>query len=490
MPKPLLCVTVTAATTVELCARRDAVQDADLIELRLDSVADPSAAAALKGRRRPVIVTCRPTWEGGAFRGSEEERKQILTEALALGAEFVDIEWSAGFDDLIAARSGRGIIVSKHTFDGMPANLAGDVAAMRATGAEVVKVAATPSCLADTLRLRAAGCAAAASGTMVVVGMGDYGIASRVLPSHFGSAWTYAGSLRSIGQISASTLLNEFRFRTHSDQTALYGLAARATGYSLSPVMHNAAFAAGGYDAVYVPLPATSADDFVAFAHTMGLRGASITIPYKVALLDAIDDVDPSARRIGAINTIRVGDDGRWTGANTDVSGFLAPLKDVPLAGMRASVLGAGGAARAVAVALSSTGASVCIHARRREEADRIAAVVDAAVGPWPPACGSWDLLVNCTPVGMYPHPDESPVPADRLTGRYVYDLIYKPMQTRLLRDAASAGCATIGGLDMLVAQAEAQFLWWTGTAAVDGVMRAAALKKVAEWTRDEDHVV
>ncbi len=490
MPKPLLCVTVTAATTAELCARRDAVADADLIEVRLDSVVDPTAAAVLQGRRRPIIVTCRPTWEGGAFRGSEEERKRILTDAIDRGAEYVDIEWSAGFDDLIASRHGRGIIVSKHTFDGMPANLTGDIAAMRGTGAEVVKVAATPSCLADTLRLRAAGCAAAGGGSLVVVGMGDYGLASRVLPSRFGSAWTYAGSLRSIGQLSAAALLNEYRFRSHSDETALYGLAARSVGHSLSPVMHNAAFGAAEDDAVYLPLPATSAEDFVAFAHTMRLRGASVTIPYKVALLDAIDDVDPSARRIGAINTIRVGDDGRWTGANTDASGFLAPLRDVPLAGLRASVLGAGGAARAVAVALSSAGAAVTVHARRRPEAERIAAIADATVGPWPPDAGSWDLLVNCTPVGMYPHPDESPLPADRLTGRYVYDLVYKPMTTRLLRDAASAGCRTIGGLDMLVAQAEAQFSWWTGKPAAAGVMRAAALKKVAEWTRDEDHVV
>src|SRR5215470_13586975 len=104
MSKPLLCVTVTAATTAELRRRRDEVADADLIELRLDSVADPDAAGALAGRRRPVIVTCRPTWEGGHFDGSEEERKRVLSEALTLGAEYVDLEWRGGFDDLITAR--------------------------------------------------------------------------------------------------------------------------------------------------------------------------------------------------------------------------------------------------------------------------------------------------------------------------------------------------------------------------------------------------
>src|SRR5262249_11068949 len=138
MSKPLLCVTVTAETTAELRAGRDAVVDADLVELRLAPGRDPAPAAALDGRRRPVIVTCRPTWEGGLFAGSEEERKRILADALALGAEYVDIEWRAGFDDLIAQTGGRRIIISSHDFDGVPADLAARIPAMRTTGAAVV----------------------------------------------------------------------------------------------------------------------------------------------------------------------------------------------------------------------------------------------------------------------------------------------------------------------------------------------------------------
>src|SRR5262252_2467486 len=153
MSKPLLCVTVTAETTAELRARRDAVVDADLVELRLDTVRDPAAAAALDGRRRPVIVTCRPTWEGGSFAGSEEERKRILADALALGAEYVDIEWRAGFDDLIAQTGGRRIVLSSHDFSGVPADLAARAQAMRATGAEVIKIAAQMTSLSDCVPL-------------------------------------------------------------------------------------------------------------------------------------------------------------------------------------------------------------------------------------------------------------------------------------------------------------------------------------------------
>jgi shikimate dehydrogenase len=254
--------------------------------------------------------------------------------------------------------------------------------------------------------------------------------------------------------------------------------------------MHNAAFGATGIDAVYLPLPARTADDFVTFARALGVKGASITIPHKVALFDRVDEVDGVARRVGAINTVRaIG--GRWAGTNTDVEGFLKPLAErATLEGLRASVLGSGGAARAVAVALTSSGCRVRIHGRSREHAERAAAVTSADVGAYPPERGSWDLLVNCTPVGMYPHVDETPIDAAELTGQYVYDLIYNPTVTRLLREAARAGCQTIGGLEMLVAQAREQFHWWTGVDPPAEVMREAAAKRLAEFMRDEDYVV
>jgi shikimate dehydrogenase len=254
--------------------------------------------------------------------------------------------------------------------------------------------------------------------------------------------------------------------------------------------MHNAAFAATRLDAVYLPLPATSADDFVRFGRAFGIKGASVTVPHKVSLFDRVDEVYAVARRVGAINTIRV-EDGRWLGGNTDVGGFLEPLAErVPVAGLRAAVLGAGGSARAVIVGLSSSGARVTVHARNRRQAEEAAVIGSATAGPFPPAPGTWDLLVNCTPAGMYPNVDETPLEAAALTGRYVFDLVYNPATTRLLREAARAGCQTIGGLEMLVAQAREQFQWWTGVRPPNGVMRDAATKRLAEFMHDEDYVV
>jgi shikimate dehydrogenase len=241
---------------------------------------------------------------------------------------------------------------------------------------------------------------------------------------------------------------------------------------------------------VYLPLRAVDVDDFAAFARGIGLKGASVTIPFKVALYEHVDEAYATARRIGAINTIRIVD-GRWLGGNTDVSGFLRPLQDrhVSLRGLRAAILGAGGAARAVAIALASSGVDVRVHARNRARAEQVAMIGSGAAGPWPPEPGSWDLLVNCTPVGMYPDPDRSPVGAEALTGRLVYDLVYSPKTTRLLREAEHAGCETIGGLEMLVAQAGEQFAWWTDMRPPAGAMRAAAERRLAEFEIDEHHV-
>ena len=480
-----LCVTVTASTTAELCRKRDAVTDADLIELRLDTVSDPSVAGALAGRRTPVIVTCRPAWEGGAFKGSEGERKQILADALSRGAEYVDVEWRARFDDLIAQTGGRRIVLSAHDYLGVPIDLTARVHAMRSTGAEVIKIAATMTSLSDCVPLLDLGAQSGRQSGLALIGMGPYGLATRVLAGRFGSVWTYAGALREIGQLSAHTLLKDYHFRSVTDTTEIYGVAGGSVQHSVSPAMHNAAFRAAHVDAVYLPLPAVSAADFATFGRALGISGASVTIPLKVSLFDLVDEVYAVARRIGAINTIRT-ENGRWIGGNTDASGFLAPLHErVSLKGLRASVLGAGGAARAVTVALASSGCSVTVHARSRQQAEETAMLTSAEFGPWPPEPGSWDLLINCTPIGMYPNVDHSPIPADQLTGGYVYDLIYNPSVTRLLRDAAARGCETIGGLEMLVAQAREQFQWWVGTKPQAGVMREAALKRLAEMARE-----
>ncbi len=474
MPAAKLCVTVTAATMAELRERRDRVSQADLVELRVDSVRDPSAAGALAGRRMPVIFTCRAAWEGGGFKGSEEERKRLLGEAQHLGAEYIDIEMRAGFTDLVSERGGKGIVLSLHDFDVVPADLAGHVAAMRATGAEVVKVAAMARRLTDCLLLKQV--ASHSGSSTVVIGMGEAGLATRILPSRFGSCWSYTGDGAAPGQIPAVQMIEQFSFRSIAERTALYGVVGRPVAHSLSPVLHNAAFRATRLDAVYLPLAAADFNDFRRFAEEMRLEGASVTAPFKADAFECAHESDPVARRVGAVNTLqRRGD--HWIGCNTDVEGFLAPLAAaIPLRGARASVMGAGGSARAVCEALASAGARVTVCARRTAQARALAQLTNATVGGWPPIPGSWDLLVNTTPIGTSPALDDTLLPDGPFTGQLVYDLVYNPPETRLLRDARAAGCRTIGGLDMLIAQAQRQFEWWTGLRVPERVMRGAAL--------------
>jgi len=515
MANSRVCVAVTGRTMSEIRRNRDAAESAggaDLVEMRLDTVDRPDAAGALEGRRGPVIVTCRAEWEGGYFKGSEEERRRILEAALAGGAEYVDIEARAGFaGEVIRERRGRGLVLSSHIFGSMPDDLESRWATLRASGAEIAKLAVEARSLSDTLRLMTlAEPARSREGPQghVLIAMGDMGVASRILATRIGNAWTYAGDNVAPGQISLSRLLDEFHFRDLGPGTDVYGVVGNPVMHSLSPVMHNAGFKCLGIDAVYLPLLAADADDVLTFARGLGLSGVSITAPFKVALMSATDELDPLARRVGAINTLAMRD-GRWYGYNTDVHGFAAPLlrrlNDLPakagshpsaamspstseglstregwlpaLAGshhLRASILGAGGAARAVAVALADLGADVTVCARRPEAARELADLAGGAVGPFPPAAGSWDLLVNSTSSDGDAAAN-SPIPGAVLDGTLVYELLYVPAITRLMADAQAAGCTTIGGLEMLVAQAEQQFEIWTGQAPPGGLFQQVA---------------
>jgi 3-dehydroquinate dehydratase/shikimate dehydrogenase len=477
MREPLVCVTVSARTVEELRRHRDAAEGADLVELRLDHLDRPEGPAAIEGRRRPVIVTCRAAWEGGQFRGTEEERRQVLESAVAAGAEFVDVEAAASFaPDVMRLRRGRGVVLSAHLYGEPPQDIRERAAAMRSTGAEVIKIAVEARGLSDVLPLFALADERPRENPSdhVFIAMGNAGVPSRILAARLDNRWTYAGDGVAPGQLPAGRLLREFHFRRIAPDAALYGVVGRPVSHSRSPVMHNAGFAEMGLNAVYLPFEAASAEDFVRFARATGIVGASITAPFKVALMSHVDDVEPLARRVGAINTIVVRD-GRWLGANTDVHGFLSPLQGrIAVKGTRASVLGAGGAARGVAIALADQGAAVTICARRTDEARLIADLVGGTVGTFPPKPGSWDVLINATPAGTGAD-GVNPIAGADLDGEMVFDLVYTPAETRLLADARAAGCLTIGGIEMLVAQAERQFELWTGTKPPAGLFARAA---------------
>jgi 3-dehydroquinate dehydratase/shikimate dehydrogenase len=393
---------------------------------------------------------------------------------MALGADYVDIEWRAHFDDLLEVSGGQRVVLSMHEFDGVPRDMGDRTQAMRATGAEVVKVAVMARRLSDNLALLPL---AKAGVPTVLVAMGAAGVPSRVLAARVGSCWTYAGDRAAPGQLPATELCGVYGFRRIGARTAIYGVVGQPIDHSLSPVMHNAAFRHARIDAVYLPLAAEDLDDFFSFAEVFGVRAASVTAPFKVAAFERADESDPVSRRIRSVNTLRR-DGRRWIACNTDVAAFLGPLqRTMDVHGARVTVMGAGGAARAVALALGSAGARVSISARHRSRADEVAGLAGATVAAWPVEPGSWDVLVNATPVGTFPELDDTPLTGDAFGGRVVYDLVYNPPTTRLLREAAAAGCHTISGLDMLVAQAQRQFEWWTGMRPSERVMRDAALR-------------
>lgn len=465
----LIVHTVTGRTMADLRAARESAVG-DLVELRLDGVADIDVAGALQGRTRPVIVTCRAAWEGGAFDGDEATRLGILSQAIALGAEYVDVEWKADRRTL-PVNPQTTTVLSHHDFTCTPGDLEDRIRTMASENPGILKIAVTARRLRDCVNLREA---SRLDQARVVIAMGAAGQLTRFCPRLFGSRWTYGGAAAP-GQVPASDLVGLYRVHRQSDATALYAVAGAPLAHSASPAMHNAAFAAMDLDAVYVPLETDSATELLEVAETFGIAGASVTAPLKTGAFALVKRHDDLAKQTGAINTVRH-DDAIWEGRNFDVAGFLAPLegRHEELRGRRCVVLGSGGAARTALWALRSKGARVEVAARNAERAQALALEFGANQSSWPPVPG-WDLLVNTTPVGTWPDVDAMPLGPEAIHGRMVYDLIYNPEETALLRTATRHGAETIGGLEMLVGQACLQFAWWTGRTPPRDVMFDAA---------------
>lgn len=481
MPQPQIVQTVTATTMAELRARRDAAVHADLVELRLDGITDLDVAAAVAGHTTPVIVTCRPVWEGGRWAGDEAGRRRIMAKAVAAGAEYVDIERRAGWVPDLRGTTTR-LIVSDHDFIAMPSDLVGRIGDMRRLGADIVKIAATAHSLSDTIRLREAVVASRDTGAIVCIAMGEAGQLTRLLPFHFGSCWTYGGDAAP-GQVSVSELADRYRVRTHTATTRIFGVVGAPIAHSASPAMHNAAIVAAGLDAVYVRVLATCVPEAALAAGALSFYGLSVTAPLKGGWLGRRDMEadDEASQRLRVVNTLMRRGDG-WLARNLDVAGFLDPLDQmaVPLSAASVLVLGAGGAAKAAAFALNGRGAHVTIAARRNDAAVQVAADLGVRATAWPPS-GAWDLVVQATTVGTWPRIDEQPIASGAIQARVAYDLIYNPEQTRFLRDMRQAGAQVIGGLDMLLGQAARQFEWWTERVANRDVMREAARRFVQE---------
>jgi 3-dehydroquinate dehydratase / shikimate dehydrogenase len=462
----------------------------DLLELRVDRLSPAERGRAGRLPRMvdlPVVLTVRRRDDGGAFEGDERERCALLELHVGSGFAYIDIEedlHSTRLNELIDAAHVR-VIRSFHDFSGVPSDLGRRVERLAHRPGEIPKAAVTPrSCaeLAALLRVmvdRQRRPGSWAGSQSVLLGMGEIGFPTRALASKLGSAWCYASPVpdgAAPGQVDPATLEDVYRFRSIGPGTEVLGVIGNPVAHSRSPLIHNRGLAALGIDAVYLPFPVTDLDNFWEVAELLGIRGLSVTIPHKQAVLQRLSSFDALVQTTGACNTItRTQAPGGWHGTNTDVAGFLEPLREAfggrlpPSLG--ATVIGAGGAARSVIQALAGERARVLVLNRTPEHARAIAEPLGARYGGLDSdgmmASESYsDLIVQTTSAGMAPNLEADPAPQLRFTGKeLVYELIYAPRETRFVRRALKAGCGVVYGRQMLISQAKEQFRLFTGVA-------------------------
>jgi 3-dehydroquinate dehydratase/shikimate dehydrogenase len=484
-----------------------AATGADLVELRLDCLVDTSVAqlqelcvGILPHVSTPLIVTLRSPEEAGRLQINRAERlafwRSSIAALMSAREVFVDIEYDLlnelSTEDGFARNVIWGrVIVSHHDFYGMPPMLRHLYEQMVATPAAVIKIAGTATDITDSLPMFELLDLAKRDGREIIpIAMGQAGLITRVLGPARGAFLTYGSfdndHTTAPGQVSFEELSSLYRLHRITAQTEVYGLIGNPVAHSLSPHLHNAGFADKVLDAVYLPLEVHDVGAFVRrMVHPrsrevdLNLRGLSVTAPHKTAVIEHLDWVDETASAVGAVNTVVVQGDS-LRGYNTDAAAFMAPLQEAlgSVRDISCAVMGAGGAARTIVWALRQAGARVTLFARNPGAAK---ALGDSLGVSWEVlddrSLGSYELVVNATPLGTKgKHQDQTVANADQLRGvRLVYDLVYNPIETLFLREAARAGCQRIGGLEMLIAQAGVQFNLWTGEEAPIDVMRAAA---------------
>ena len=475
---PRLCVAIIGADAASLIDKAEAlVRDNPFLEFRLDYLSQPSAALPkLKTflemhPEATVIATCRRAVNGGKFRGSAAAELAILLKAADHGFQLVDLELQSA-DSLKAADlqvlSDRvGLIISHHNFRGTK-KLEEQFEVMNQYPADFFKIVSTATNLHDNVSMMKFLEQHAGPHEMVGLCMGEQGIISRVLGVRAGSLFTFAAAARGEetgpGQITASELRDVYRIESVDAATQVYGVAGDPVEHSLSPVMMNAAFRRETVNAVYLALHAKSIKDLLACVRDIPIRGLSITMPYKEEIVDELENSDPLTRQIGACNTIVRGADGKLYGFNTDVAGVVTPLEQrMHLAGARILIVGAGGVARAAAFGLKAKGAEVFLTNRTPERAQSLARQSKTKyVKRSEVAKLSFDVIINATPVGME-NLRQSPLEEKELNTKYLFDLVYTPAETRLVRMARARNIQVIPGLEMFVQQGARQFEIWTG---------------------------
>lgn len=469
---------------------------AEMLELRLDYLQVPDIKAVTeivkftKGLDIPLIATCRPTWEGGHFSGEEAQRIGLLECAAVTGSDYIDIELEAirryekgtgRFSSCINFQNAK-MIISNHDFKQLPADLPGRIMAIKNHHADIHKIAYMPQTISQSFP--ALDILHENPGS-IAMAMGETGEITRLLAKKLEGLLTFASpddaEGTAPGQISISQMKQTYRWDKIDSDTRLFGVVGCPVGHSMSPAIHNAAFDAIDFNGLYLPLlVADSGDEFNAFIDGLrqrpwlDFRGFSVTIPHKHNAIDAIKanngTLEPLAEKIGAVNTILIDENNHLSGYNTDYAGAMDAITETmaidrsDLKGVPVAIVGAGGVSRALVAGLTDAGAKVTIYNRTAAKAKKLADEFNCCAKPLDELKNlDARLLINCTSIGMYPNINASPIPHNILKKEMaVFDTVYNPAQTRLLKEAQQAGAKTINGVTMFVNQAALQFQMFT----------------------------
>lgn len=488
-----ICVAIQAASPAEMLERANtALKNASFLEFRLDFLPRPAAmlpklkAFLAEHPGVAAIATCRRKPNSGNFTGTLSEELDILLKAARAGCRIVDLEVESAEQiappelEKFRARLravGAALLISFHDF-ARTLGLEQEASRIAAFSPDYIKVVSTAQTLADNLAVLELIEDRSVSTRVIGIAMGEEGVVSRVLGPREGAAFTFAsledGAETAPGQIGATAMRKLYRADKLNAETLIFGVAGNPISHSLSPLMHNIAFARARVNAVLLPLKVRTLDDLLILLRELPMSGCAVTMPLKQEILPHLEWMDPLVKRIGACNTLRVTVDGKLYGYNTDVAGVIRPLeKRLKLKGARVAVLGAGGAARAAVFGLADCGAHVFVVNRTHESAAKLARSARAkALRQNLLAQHEFDAIVNATSCGMAGSQQALPLAEDQLNARLVFDMVYNPLQTPLLKLARKRGLETISGLEMFVQQGVRQFEIWTGKKPSEGEMR------------------
>ncbi len=463
----MICIPIIAEST------RKAIDDmgragplADLLEIRVDYIKDPDLGRILKARTKPVIITITSRDENGRFEGTEAERIALLKKAIELGSEYIDVSINCvELDELIQARGKTKVIVSYHNYRETPENLDQIYGRLEVRDGDIIKIATFADRLSDNLRILEL--AKNSTRDTIALCMGPKGEISRILAPFYGSFLTFAslasGRESAPGQIPAAKMKDIYRLKELKPGFDIYGLIGNPVNKSKGYLLFNSLFKQHHLNSIYLNFLVDDMKDFTDH-YLKILSGFSVTMPHKQEIMAGLDEIDGAAEKIGAVNTV-TNNNKKLTGYNTDMIGALKAIglkreiKDKSV-----TLLGAGGAARAIAVGIIAAGGKLTILNRTEEKAERLAAELNCNCGPISDFSKiKTEILINMTAVGMHPDIGAMPVNPGDVKEMVVFDGIYNPVKTRLLKEAEKNGCPIISGQEMFIHQAAEQFRLFTG---------------------------